>query len=350
MNRILAILPIVAALVVPAAFAQTGAQGPEGLESLVPPLPAPETGTEPPAAPDALPDPGAGPLVPERSVPPPIPLPPPRSDEFTPPPADLDAPPGVDVPRIPETPSPAPPVVPGPADVPPSATDDAFDEALADFQRERLALQRVQREAQFAREQLRQAADSEKIRQLDELRNLLTQLIAGDKINLRVGTTPRGRPGLVDEPQLGSEPPEDQPLATPVDPLAAARLEFRAGKYQAAQRHYEQALTQGNYSPQTQLMIEYMIANCLRHQGNIPAAKGKYQKIIDSGRDPRLAEHARRQLESLKTREELEKSLEQLKEFRRELEQQDPEPSPAPAPRLTPPGPPRGGTPGPVTP
>lgn len=126
-------------------------------------------------------------------------------------------------------------------------------------------------------------------------------------------------------PSASAKPPDipKQSAATksemvtdaPVDPLALAQSLFRAGDYTAALNAYRKLDTE-DQKPEDRIVIQYMMACCLRKLGKVDEASVLYREAANSPGNDFLMENAQWYLRTMKDRRELEAQLGELRERR----------------------------------
>lgn len=112
-------------------------------------------------------------------------------------------------------------------------------------------------------------------------------------------------------------PPSTHSIVTdaPVDPLALAQSLFRAGDYTAALNAYRK-LDKEDQKPEDRIVIQYMMACCLRKLGKVEEASVLYREAANSPGNDFLMENAQWYLRIMKDRRELEAQLEELRQRR----------------------------------
>lgn len=114
-----------------------------------------------------------------------------------------------------------------------------------------------------------------------------------------------------------SSPGVNPPSGTgmPVDPLALANALFGAGDFERALKTYRQINLTG-MKPEERVPIQYLIATCLRRQGNTDEAVRIYREVAGSKGDEMVAEAAQWQLQSMRWRQEVEGQIKELRQRR----------------------------------
>lgn len=111
-----------------------------------------------------------------------------------------------------------------------------------------------------------------------------------------------------------TSPIGSHPLITDkiVDPFALGRALFRAGDYIGA----EQAFRKVKVSDGNRVMLQYLIATCLRKQNRWDQAAKAYRVVAENKDDVELRDLALRQLETIRWRQQTESQLEELRKLR----------------------------------
>lgn len=109
----------------------------------------------------------------------------------------------------------------------------------------------------------------------------------------------------------------------PVDPLALAQSLFRAGDYTAALNAYRK-LDKEDQKPEDRIVIQYMMACCLRKLGKVDEASVLYREAANSPGNDFLMENAQWYLRIMKDRRELEAQLEELRQRRQAVKSRKP--------------------------
>lgn len=109
-------------------------------------------------------------------------------------------------------------------------------------------------------------------------------------------------------------PTSDHPLITDkiVDPFGLGRALFRAGDYRGA----EQAFRKVKVTEDNRVLVQYLIATCLRKQSLWEQAVKAYRVVAENNVDPALRDLAVWQLENIHWHRQTESQLEQLRELR----------------------------------
>lgn len=155
-----------------------------------------------------------------------------------------------------------------------------------------------------------------------ELLELLTKLATK---NVSVKPTPEPpKPQQVTPalgPRIGAAKAETKlektaahPLITDkiVDPFALGRALFRSDDYSGA----EQAFRKVKVTDDNRVMLQYLIATCLRKQSRWDQAAKAYRIVSENKDDPALRDLALWQLENIRWYQQTESQLEQLRELR----------------------------------
>ncbi len=140
---------------------------------------------------------------------------------------------------------------------------------------------------------------------------------------------PPSPPPAPPEPTLQKPSPAAQPnepeipirveINRPVDPLALAQSLFRSDDYAGALRAYR-LIDPTSLSADNRLMIQYMIASCLRHLGKLEEASALYREVANAKGDEILVECAQWQLAAIQWRQQLQAELDQVRQRRKALE------------------------------
>lgn len=101
-----------------------------------------------------------------------------------------------------------------------------------------------------------------------------------------------------------------------VDPSALGRALFRAGDYVGA----EQAFRKVKVTDENRVMLQYLIATCLRKQSRIDQAAKAYRIVADNKDDPQLRDLALWQLENIRWSQQSETQLERVRQLREPTE------------------------------
>lgn len=101
----------------------------------------------------------------------------------------------------------------------------------------------------------------------------------------------------------------------PVDPWSLAQSLFLAGDHAAALGAYRK-LDREQPRPDERIVIQYMIACCLRKLGKLDEASLLYREVANSGGSDILIENAQWYLRAMKDRRELETQLNELRQRR----------------------------------
>jgi hypothetical protein len=121
-------------------------------------------------------------------------------------------------------------------------------------------------------------------------------------------------------PPAGTTPDPAKPDpwvgTVPLDPLRVAQNLYKAGDIEAAYRAI-QMQKPDTLSPDDRTFAQYLSACCLRRMGKLPQAAALYREIADGKRDPFITESALSQLSMIRTVQEIEGQLEQLRANRK---------------------------------
>lgn len=200
----------------------------------------------------------------------------------------------------------------------------SFDEELEKLQREVAAIKTLrERISEEASRPL--GIDSLKVQeQRQELFDLLTKLAT------RKPSPPPAAAPIVSAPVQPLDPivepkPEPKTLGNPssktghplitdkiVDPYALGRALFRAGDFSGA----EQAFRRTTVTDENRIMLQYLIATCLRKQSQWEQAAKAYRIVSENKEDPALRDLALWQMENIRWHQQTATQLEQLRDLR----------------------------------
>jgi hypothetical protein len=156
------------------------------------------------------------------------------------------------------------------------------------------------------------AADDERTR----LHNKLNELV--EKIDQQKKTPKPATPPKTPDPHDTHTPPPPKTLVPeggkPIDLVRAAGNLFKAGDADSALELLKVDTTQ--LPKEDRAFADYLRAACLRKQGKTTEAVKLYRAIADAKDDPFLAESAVTQITAIKSAQELETQLTQLKSRR----------------------------------
>lgn len=110
----------------------------------------------------------------------------------------------------------------------------------------------------------------------------------------------------------GDNSPEVSPAT---DALLLAQNLYKSGDFPSALNAFR-IIDLDNYPSDDRLFIKYMTASCLRRTGKLSEALSLYRDVASSKGDDFVRECAQWQIGSLRTREEMEKQLAQLRQRR----------------------------------
>jgi hypothetical protein len=194
---------------------------------------------------------------------------------------------------------------------------DSFDIELNQLRDELVAFRALREQMAQTTRHIDSDSGTASVQQRRELLDLLAKLASR--------RVPRKLP-LVIEPSLS--PPESQeklPLRSPVgampnpqisekiiDPFALGRVLFRSGDYSGA----EQAFIKVRLSDENRMLVQYLIATCLRKQSRWRDADKVYKVVAESDDDPVLRDLAKWQLDNIRWYQQMELQLEKLKQLR----------------------------------
>jgi hypothetical protein len=133
-------------------------------------------------------------------------------------------------------------------------------------------------------------------------------------------TAPEKAPPPTPVPPKGTKP-DPKPVESldgvvPLDTLRQAQNLFKAGQYEAAYRAIglQKADT---LSPDDHVFAQYLSACCLRRMGRLPEAAAAYREIADGKQDEFITECSLWQLAAIRSTQDLEGQLEQLRSKRK---------------------------------
>jgi tetratricopeptide (TPR) repeat protein len=197
----------------------------------------------------------------------------------------------------------------------------SFEEELEGLRRDIAATKTLREQAAV---EAGQAIESETLatQQRNELLELLTKL-ATQKPSPQPAptpdnTAPRAVPSTLKtttrKPATESDSAAAHPLITDkvVDPYGLGRALFRTGDYRGA----EQAFRKVKVTDDNRVMLQYLIATCLRKQSKWEQAVKAYRVVAENNDDPVLRDMATWQLENIRWHQRTESQLEQLRELR----------------------------------
>lgn len=135
-----------------------------------------------------------------------------------------------------------------------------------------------------------------------------------------------------DSPDVPGQPLPRQYAITPapgnnkaVDPLGQAQSLFRGGDNEGALKAYRSVdLNSSNLAPDERLLIQYMIATCLRRLGKLDEAHAGYEEVVNAGGDPFLVQNARWQLDSIRWRKDFDNDLKLIQQRIKDLQSSQP--------------------------
>lgn len=125
-------------------------------------------------------------------------------------------------------------------------------------------------------------------------------------------------------PEQVTQPPTAHPLITDkiVDPFALGRALFRAEDYRGA----ELAFRKVKVTEENRVLLQYLIATCLRKQSQWEQAVRAYRVVAENEVDPALRDLAIWQLENIRWHQQTEAQLKQLREWRSTTDALEPDP------------------------
>lgn len=131
-------------------------------------------------------------------------------------------------------------------------------------------------------------------------------------------THPSPSTNTPDVPKQSAATKSETVTDAPVDPIALAQSLFRAGDYTAALNAYRK-LDKDDQKPDDRIVIQYMMACCLRKLGKVDEASVLYREAANSPGNDFLMENAQWYLRTMKDRRELEAQLEELRQRRQAM-------------------------------
>lgn len=163
------------------------------------------------------------------------------------------------------------------------------------------------------------------------LLELLTKL-AAKKVEPKANWEPPPPPAIVSpsatkseqahSPAVKSGSPDSNEAPHPlisekiVDPYALGRALFRANDYVGA----EQAFRKVAATNENRVLVQYLVATCLRKQSKWEQAAKAYRTIAEQKEDPTLRDFAIWQLDNIRWNQSTNKQLEELRKLRQPLE------------------------------
>lgn len=152
--------------------------------------------------------------------------------------------------------------------------------------------------------------------QRQELFNLLAKLASRKPVAEPLPT----KPSIADQHPC---PPTHEPTAQPaaahplitdkiVDPFALGRALFRAEDFRGA----ELAFRKVKVTDDNRVLLQYLIATCLRKQSQWDQAARAYRVVAENKVDPALRDLAIWQLENIRWHQQTDAQLKQLREWR----------------------------------
>lgn len=133
-------------------------------------------------------------------------------------------------------------------------------------------------------------------------------------------TAPSSPPGPSNPPTPIAQPDNSAKILTeaPVDPLSLAQSLFLSGDHAAALNAYRK-LEQEEQKAEERIVIQYMIACCLRKLGKLNEAAVLFREVANSRGSDILVENAQWYLRAMKDRRELQTQLDELRQRRQSL-------------------------------
>lgn len=214
------------------------------------------------------------------------------------------------VPDLNDLPPPADPVAPG-RPAPPSTDRTNLESEIEALRSDLQAFHALSDDVAKAARSAEAEADRSMLRQRQEMLDLLTKLAT------------QGIARKVEKPAaVPAAPPTPAPapdsIAIPavtdaaVDQFALGKVLFRAGDFVKA----EQAFRKVAQTDDNRLMMQYLIATCLRKRSQWNAALEMYREIAESKQDPVLRDLAKFQLDGIRWNQETEQQIDQLRQQR----------------------------------
>jgi hypothetical protein len=153
-----------------------------------------------------------------------------------------------------------------------------------------------------------------------ELRLKLLKMI--DQIGQRTAPTPPPSPGPetlpkpkpVTDPKAVTPEVKPDPLegSTPIDPLRAAQNLYKAGDVEAAYRALKMTKVEA-LSREDRVFAQYLTACCLRKTGKLSEAMVAYRELANANEDEFITECALWQLATIRSAQDFQGQLEQLR-------------------------------------
>ena len=161
------------------------------------------------------------------------------------------------------------------------------------------------------KEAVESAGLSERDRLMAELRKKLEQI---GELNLAPPPAVAPPPKELPPPKAPKVEPTPDPFvgAVPLDPLRVAQNLYKAGDIEAAYRAI-QMQKPDTLSPDDRTFAQYLSACCLRKMGKLPEAAAIYREIADAKQDAFITQSALTQLSMIRSVQEIESQLEQLR-------------------------------------
>lgn len=165
-------------------------------------------------------------------------------------------------------------------------------------------LDALQKERKAAQEEVTaEPTGSDRVKMRAQLLEMIRLL--GEKKNPEI--VPVKPKELPESPKTKFELPENGA----VDTLRMAQNLYKAGDLEAARLAFKQL--EEKVGTEDRLFVQYMLASCLRKQGKSSDAAVLYREVAEAKDDAFLKESALWQLSMLKSSQELESQLEQLR-------------------------------------
>lgn len=200
--------------------------------------------------------------------------------------------------KVSKAPQPAPAAPDPPSTLPPLTTPNP------DTQRLRAAVEALAREREAANRETRDdSLAAERVRLRAQLLELVKKL--GDR-------RAPPEPAPPSRELVRPAPARPAPAGPPLDTLRQALNLYRGNDIEAALRTFG-LIDTASLTREDQAFVDYMIACCLRKQGKLSEAGAKYRDVADAKADAFITECAVWQLGSIRSTQELEAQLEELR-------------------------------------
>jgi hypothetical protein len=160
------------------------------------------------------------------------------------------------------------------------------------------------------------ASDVERREMRKRLDVLLKQLDNRSKLPPETKPIPKAPvPGIIQDPKGSSGGADVPEISSRTEALLLAQNLYKSGDYGSALSAFR-IIDLSKYAPEDRAFIQYMTASCLRRTGKLSEAASLYRDVASAKDDDFVTECALWQLGSLRTREEMEKQLAQLRQRR----------------------------------